>query len=281
MKTIFQIVIIILVSQSLFSQTDYPQLDNYFKCFSELKSQSITKLDEVNRKYIDKLGNLSPRDLNILSLDEHIFSLPLKEFLSIIRKRTLAYQEDLFQPEERKLKHDDNIIRSGYNDSVRFGIFEGILQNRIKKEYDESTMVLLLSPILLKITILGIRKELFTTKEGITLGKVIVSAKIKDIIKGQGHFKNGETIEFYYMPFWKKKSESFVQEESYFVSLYPLINNEDFSKMIALQVNSVNDGFIKIEDNIVQDINNFYGYGNTDWTSFKNNIKDLLKKLEY
>jgi hypothetical protein len=43
----------------------------------------------------------------------------------------------------------------------------------------------------------------------------------------------------------------------------------------------VNDGFIKIENNIVQDINNFYGYGNTDWTSFKNNIKDLLKKLEY
>jgi len=282
MKLIIHLIVFVLFSSSLFSQDKNVKLMDYINTFQNAKIVSETKIQEVineNQEVIDRLTLLN---LKTGALSKYIESLPLNDFLDIIDKRNQAYGEDLFQPQEFWLKHDEELSEKFARDSIRFGVYEGILKRRLKELYGDVVAGLILSPILLKVKITGIKVEPYKIDKDTYLGQKIITAEIQDILKGNNHFSIGETIQFYYMPFWTYTDNAFSPNESYFISLFAIIGNKTGARRFALDVNEVNGGITKISQDVLVDDENYYGFSRISWQEFKEKISssiniDLLK----
>jgi hypothetical protein len=282
MKLLLHLIIFILFPSSLFSQPENIKLMDYINTFQNAKIASETKIHEVIDENQEVIDMLSPLNLKTGALNKYIESLPLNDFLDIIDKRTQAYEEDLFQPQEYWLKHDEKLSEKFAKDSIRFGVYEGILKRRLKELYGDAAAGLILSPILLKVKITSIKTEPYKLSDDESIGQIIINAEIQDVIKGSNHFSLGETIQFYYMPFWTYTDKAFSTNESYFVSLFAIIGNKTGERRFALDVNKVNSGITRISRDVLVDEENYYGFGRISWQEFKEKIFssiniDLLK----
>lgn len=278
MKNMIILISFIIYSSSLFAQYGNQNLTDYINTYEKAKTESESKIQEVineNRSVIDRLSSL---DLKILALRKHIETLPVNDFLEIIDKRIKAYEEDLYKPREYSLNHDEEIVndKNKSMNNVRFGIYENILVTHMAKLYGKSKAQLILSPLLLKVKIIKEESESISISNDDWIGLRILTAEIQDIIKGKNHFKVGETIKFYFVPFWLQKGNRFSNNESYFISLIPVVDNIDGKRRLALNVNELNDGIVNIQQDTVLDEENYFGLGRLTWFDFKTKISDSI-----
>ena len=273
LKKIILFIVFILFSSSLLGQYNNSKLSAYVNTFRDAKIASKAKIQDVideNQGIIDKL---TPLSLKTGALSKYIDSLPLKDFLDIIDKRNKAYEEDLFKPIEFWRKHDEELVNRKFaRDSIRFGIYEGILRTRLKELYGEVIADLILTPILLKVKIIRVKNEAYKINDDQAVGQKIITAKVQDILKGGNYFNVGENIKFYYMPFWTNTENYFSRNDSYFISLFAIIDNTNGKRRFALDVNDVNGGITKISNDTLIDKDNYYGFGKISWKKFKSKI---------
>ncbi len=276
MKLIILFFVTLLSSVILFSQDKNPNLTKYVKTFQQAKSLSKSNIQDVKNENQHVVDRLTPLNLKTGALSKYIKSISLNNFLNIIDKRNKAYEEDLFKPQQYWLNHDENIEKNFAKDSIRFGIYEGILREHLEDIYGDIISSLILSPSLLRVKIIGNTREVYKVDKELALTKTVLIAEVEDIIKGENSFKKSDIIEFYYYPFWRHKEGDFETNKSYFVSLIPVVDNINGEEKLALDVNKVNDGFVEISENIVQDNKNYYGLGKKTWEDFKNQISSLI-----
>lgn len=254
----------------------------YVNTFRHAKTESETKVFEVlnsNQYVIEKLSSL---DIKILALEKYIKSLSLDGFLNIIEKRINAYKEDLYKPLKFHMGHDEEVNNKYGKDSVSFGIYEGILMRHLEELYGNVLAQLIFSPIIAEVKVTKVEIKPYIINKDQSVGQKIILAEIQDIIKGNNHLKIGATIEFYYMPFWTNTGNEFICNEVYFILLFPVISNKNGDRRLALNVNEVNGGIVRISQNILIDDDNYYGFGRIPWSEFKNKIvtKIDIKQLK-
>lgn len=269
-------IILIIIPFSIFAQPNNLKLMDYVNTFTKAKTVSNNKITQVknsNQAVIDKLSKL---DIKTKALEEYIKSLSPSNFLKIISKRIKAYEEDLYGPQEYWMEFDTEVSKKYSSDSIRFGIYENILRNHLEDLYGEAICNLIMSPVLLRVKVIGQETEPYDVKNNITLKLKVITAEIEDMIKGENHFTAGEKIQFYYMPFWKHTENEFLDNEEYFVSLIPIIDNKNGEHRLALDVNKINDGIIKLSKGILLDNKDYYGFGKISWQEFKNKISSLI-----
>ena len=276
MKVLITILAFILTSSLIFCQSDTSNLSKYLETFQKAKSLSKSKIQEVKSENKNAIDKLTPLNLKTGALSKYIKSLPQNDFLDIIDKRNKAYEEDLFKPQKYWLNHDKNISNNFTKDSIGFGIYEGILRNHLEEKYGDIISTLILSPALLRVKIIANTREVYEVDKELSLTKTVLIAEVEDIIKGAKNFKKSDIIEFYYYPFWRHKEGDFETNKSYFVSLIPVVDNINGKEKLALDINKVNDGFVEISENIVQDNQNYYGLGKKTWEDFKNQISSQI-----
>lgn len=275
--TIVLICFFVCCPPALFCQFANQNFTDYMKTFEDAKIASESKTEEVINENQVIIEKLSPLNIRTGALSKYIESLPVSDLLNIIEKRNKAYEEDLFKPGLFSLKYDENIYMKYSADSISFGVYEDILRRRVEELYGDAFASLILSPIVLKIKIVGHEKtERSYLSNDNWVGLLIHTAEIEDIIKGSNHFNIGDNIQFYYIPFWVNKTIKFTDKDSYFLSLLPVTDNKTGEQRLALNVNEINGGAIKISEDIVLDEENYYQLGKLTWSDFKAKISSLI-----
>jgi hypothetical protein len=260
----------------LFGQIDVTTdsaLNQYLEQVKNIVRNSDSKLKDVFARKEYATGNISNRDLKILALEEYIKSLSTNDLLSVVKKRERIQEQDLYRLEEY-IKHN---LYINFNDQegnyVKFGVFEKMIDNRITGLYGIAIKELIINPVLLKVKIIDRKSESVMVSESRSIGRTIITAEIQDIVKGEKHYKIGDNIKFYYMNFWARGSKvKLTDNDSYFVTLFP-VENKNGDKLLGL---NINEGLLKISQNIILDENNYYGFGKISWSDFKRRIIDKI-----
>lgn len=269
-------ILLLIFTSPLLSQSINQNLLNYVKTYEDAKISSESKIQEVINENHSVMDLLSSLDIKILALRKYIESMKTDDFIDIIEKRNAAYDQNLFEPAEFWLEHDEELEKNLARDSITFGIYEGILRNNLVSKYGDVLANIILSPILLRIKLVDTEKVAYKIDDENNIGLDVFTAEIEDIIKGQNHFNVGEVIQFYYVSFWLHTEHRFSIGESYFISLLPIVDNKTREKRLALNVNNVNNGITIISNDIVYDQENYYNFGIVSWESFKTKISSLI-----
>lgn len=284
MKVIIKLTVFLIFGTFTIAQlnTNNPKLNEYVKTFYDCTKNSQIILKKLRGNTTNTLNSSFSLELKTKALKNYIEEINESDFLNIVEKRQKAYEDDIYKPQEYWTKHDEEIVKNNLMDSLRFGIYEGIISNHLKQLYGTTLSKLILSPLLLKIKVKEINTDKFTVDNNLTLTRIIIKAEIQDKIKGNEQFKIGKCIQFYYFPFWMHNSQSFSEDKLYFISLAPVIDNKSWEKDLALDVNETNNGITMITSDIIQDESQYFGFGNIKWQDFKIKINSLinLKRLK-
>lgn len=277
MKLLIYFIVLVVSCSCSLGQNNNSKAKDYFDTFKEVKIKSESFQIELlnNKQFV--VEKLTPLDIKILALEKYISSLSLKDFLDIVDKRNKVYEQDPYLIAEFQIQHDEEIDKKLYKDSIRFGIYEGIINRRLENIYGKTLGQLAISPILIRAKIKNQKIESYKVMDDFYLELKIIVAEIEDWIKDNSLISKGKSIQFFYAPFWTGSNIKFTNNESYFFSLLPIIDNKSGKKRLALNVNEVNGGLIKIFDSKLIDSNNYYGFGILPWEEFKNKICALFK----
>lgn len=158
----------------------------------------------------------------------------------------------------------------------------GMLVRKTEKLLTNNQKALIGDPWLLKITINSREDSIHTVEEtGATLGLVNIHATVNDVIKGD-IFKNGDSIKFYYMNFWRNIPE-FINGETYllFLSFKKPKNGTELIAFTGTTNWGNHSAQLPIINGNVVDENNSWGYGKQlPYEQFKSKILEEINIIK-
>ena len=270
---------------------------------------SVQLFSQNNNSINDKPDTVKQNQKGLLQFYSYIKSYKSKkevkadmDTISIGRLRNIAKQ--LYEVREEnavlaestfiaecKLSDSLNIQKWKYNKDVKLfakpSLTRNYLYSKISETLSHNVYPLILADYLLRVKILQInyvlRKDL-NYETGIydpSMPSMEIKAKVLDIIKGDSRFYIGQEITFYYIIYWRS-GNSFVVNEECFVPLQarvaPAFHLNEIGLLASLDSSY---GRYPIENNMIIDKDNYFGYGiKVPWNTFKSNLLELIKTIK-
>lgn len=207
-----------------------------------------------------------------------------------VREKNAVLAESTFVA-ECKLSDSLDIQKWKYQKDVQLfakpSLTKHYLYNEISETLPQNVYPLILADYLMRVKILQInyvvRRDL-NYETGIyepPLSSIEIKAEVLDIIKGDSRFFVGQEITFYYMSYWRE-GNSFVENEDCFVLLQARLSPEFHLNQIGLLTYLDSSyGRYPIENNMIIDKDNYFGYGTkVYWNTFKDNLLELIKTIK-
>jgi hypothetical protein len=235
-----------------------------------------------NKNYMELLCTLS-EDSNYLCLD----NITKEQAKELARMAYIAYESNPVetykfigtknQKWEEKIKKDKSKLNS-----VSVGMVEGKIWNLIKQKISVRTYELAKIPYFVKARIISkdtVQYEDKSTKFNYT--KINIKAEVIESIKGKNRFNEGKEFEFYFFAYWEKPKEEYKINNTYLLPLEPRVEYDLNPKLIALvtYIDSP-DVFFPVKNGLLLDKYNYFGFGDTNWDSFKKNFNDMIDKIK-
>jgi hypothetical protein len=186
---------------------------------------------------------------------------------------------------------------SGEPDSIPPAIIIGTILDKIEENISTSVCALTKTAFFLKAQVIKselvkheIKHKMKGKDEISYTGRIDVTVKIEETIKGENRFKVGEEIKFIYFPFWRENAAStFIVGGSYFLPL-DILTNVEGSKMVVLRTLDTKEkikgkkpslGCFPIEQSNLIDVNNYFGFGeNILWPEFRDKMISLINLIK-
>jgi hypothetical protein len=186
---------------------------------------------------------------------------------------------------------------SGEPDSIPPAIIIGTILDKIEVNISTAACALTKTAFFLKAKVIKSElvkheiKHKMKGKDKISYtGRVDVTIKIEETIKGENRFKVGEEIKFIYFPFWREDAAStFTEGGSYFLPL-DILTNVEGSKMVVLRTLDTSEkipskkpslGCFPVENGNLIDVNNYFGFGeNIPWPEFRDKMISLINLIK-
>jgi hypothetical protein len=207
-----------------------------------------------------------------------------------VREKDAVLAESTFVA-ECKLSDSLDIQKWKYKKNVQTfakpSLTKHYLYQKIREALPHNIYPLIAADYLLRVNIKSVNNVLHAYKNyetGYTeppLNYIEVKATIEDIIKGNSRFSVGQTIVFYYMPYWRKGG-GFIAGDDCLVPLQARLSPEFHLNNIGL-LTTLDSSYGKypIINNALIDKDNYFEYGQkVSWNAFKNNLIELIKTIK-
>ncbi len=273
------IVFISLLNIRLWAQPNSPNPVNH----KLIKVAELTVLDSI----YDKFNNKE-------TLEFFVKSGSQKEVKNIAKFFYLATEKDPVAKEKNFQKRLGNINtlkkRSLTSSTIPLGVVRSNLLMKMDTVLPHDFYSLASTDYLLKVKILSFKTDkMLVNPEDKTSFSVLYNkyeCVIEDIIKGSNRFSIGDKLTFFYVPFLGHgPNKQFIINKSYFLPLEVTVGdgNYDWLRLKFLDNKSSNpsSGYFPIENNIVKDQNNYFGFGkDVLWENFKKNFTDDISIIK-
>jgi hypothetical protein len=253
------------------STTTFPiELSNYVNYLKSYKSKVEIKAD-MDTVSSDKLKAIAK--MMYEACEKDAVSVAGKIFAECVLSDSLDLQ---------KWKYHKNVEVFAKPTLTRYYLYK-----KFREKLPHNVYPLIASDYLLKVKILSIKNVLRayqSIEDGHiepSLNYIEIEARIVDIIKGATRFSVGETLTFYYMPYWRG-GNSFGKEEECFVLLQARVSPDfNLNQIGLLTTLDKSYGKYPIINGELIDKENYFGYGTkVQWNIFKNNLLELIKTIK-